>query len=184
MATGWAGDGAVQDQIDATVKDGIERARRALPKGPSLTRCEECEKPIPLARQKAVPGVRLCVACQEAADRPGDLGCCKDRGRHLIEQRLKQMMVATVDQGDLHRRPFQVANKLKPGETGSDYNNMMRLHFCPRDGPFRLRRTDAGFAFEIGVKAGPRQPFDPQRPPRLSRICDGRGGNMRRGARH
>ena len=68
MATGWAGDGAVQDQIDATVKDGIERARRALPKGPSLTRCEECEKPIPLARQKAVPGVRLCVTCQEAAD--------------------------------------------------------------------------------------------------------------------
>ena len=71
MATGWAGDGAVQDQIDATVKDGIERARRALPKGPSLTRCEECEKPIPLARQKAVPGVRLCVTCQEAADAEG-----------------------------------------------------------------------------------------------------------------
>ena len=71
MATGWAGDGAVQDQIDATVKDGIERARRALPKGPSLTRCEECEKPIPLARQKAVPGVLLCVACQEAADADG-----------------------------------------------------------------------------------------------------------------
>ena len=71
MATGWAGDGAVQDQIDATVKDGIERARRALPKGPSLTRCEECEKPIPLARQKAVPGVRLCVACQEAVDAEG-----------------------------------------------------------------------------------------------------------------
>lgn len=68
MATGWAGDGAVQDQIDATVKDGIERARRALPKGPSLSRCEDCEKPIPAARQKAVPGVRLCVACQEAAD--------------------------------------------------------------------------------------------------------------------
>ena len=71
MATGWAGDGAVQDQIDATVKDGIERARRALPKGPSLTRCEECEKPIPLARQRAVAGVRLCVACQEAADAEG-----------------------------------------------------------------------------------------------------------------
>lgn len=68
MATGWAGDGAVQDQIDATVKDGIERARRALPTGPSLSHCEECGKPIPLARQKAVPGVRLCVACQEAAD--------------------------------------------------------------------------------------------------------------------
>lgn len=69
MATGWAGDGAVQDQIDATVKDGIERARRALPTGPSLGHCEECGQPIPLARQKAVPGVRLCVTCQEAADR-------------------------------------------------------------------------------------------------------------------
>ena len=46
----------------------IERARRALPKGPSLARCEECDAPIPAARQQAVPGVRLCVACQEAAD--------------------------------------------------------------------------------------------------------------------
>ncbi len=68
MATGWAGDGAVQDQIDATVKDGIERARRNLPQGPSLSHCEECDAAIPLARQRAVPGVRLCVVCQEAAD--------------------------------------------------------------------------------------------------------------------
>ena len=35
MATGWAGDGAVQDQIDATVKDAIQRARSRLPSGPS-----------------------------------------------------------------------------------------------------------------------------------------------------
>lgn len=69
MATGWAGDGAVQDQIDATVKDGIERARKQLPQGPGLTHCEECDAPIPEARRKAVPGVRLCVACQEVQDR-------------------------------------------------------------------------------------------------------------------
>lgn len=68
MATGWAGDGAVQDQIDATVKDGIERARKQLPQGPGLTHCEECDAPIPEARRKAVPGVRLCVACQETHD--------------------------------------------------------------------------------------------------------------------
>ena len=68
MTTGWAGDGAVQDQIDATVKDGIERARSQLPTGPSLKRCEECEATIPEARRKAVPGVRLCIACQEARD--------------------------------------------------------------------------------------------------------------------
>ncbi|MDG2536896.1 DksA/TraR family C4-type zinc finger protein [Dyella jiangningensis] len=69
MATGWAGDGAVQDQIDATVEDAVKRVRSRLQKGPSLTRCEECDAPIPEARRVAVPGVRLCVACQEAHDR-------------------------------------------------------------------------------------------------------------------
>lgn len=68
MATGWAGDGAVQDQIDATVDDAIARARRLLREGPGLEHCEECDAPIPLARRQAVPGVRLCVACQQARD--------------------------------------------------------------------------------------------------------------------
>lgn len=69
MATGWAGDTAVQDQIDATVEDAIKRARSRLPQGPSLSHCEECDAPIPEARRKALPGVRLCVPCQEAEDR-------------------------------------------------------------------------------------------------------------------
>jgi phage/conjugal plasmid C-4 type zinc finger TraR family protein len=68
MATGWAGDGAVQDQIDATVNDAVQRARRQLKKGPGLTHCEECDTPIPAARREAVPGVRLCVNCQQALD--------------------------------------------------------------------------------------------------------------------
>jgi phage/conjugal plasmid C-4 type zinc finger TraR family protein len=68
MATGWAGDGAVNDQIDATIKDAIERARSQLPTGPGLERCEDCDTPIPEARRKAIPGVRLCVPCQEARD--------------------------------------------------------------------------------------------------------------------
>jgi phage/conjugal plasmid C-4 type zinc finger TraR family protein len=71
MATGWAGDGAVQDQIDATVKDGIQRVRDQLPKGKSLQRCEECDARIPEARRKALPGVRLCVPCQEQHDAAG-----------------------------------------------------------------------------------------------------------------
>jgi len=68
MATGWAGDGAVQDQIDATVKDAIKRVRSQLPQGPGLSHCEECDAQIPEARRKAVPGVRLCVDCQQARD--------------------------------------------------------------------------------------------------------------------
>jgi phage/conjugal plasmid C-4 type zinc finger TraR family protein len=69
MATGWAGDGAVQDQIDATIDDAVQRARQQLHKGPGLMRCEECDASIPAARRKAVPGVRLCVTCQELHDK-------------------------------------------------------------------------------------------------------------------
>lgn len=79
MATGWAGDGAVQDQIDATVKDAIKRARAQLPKGPGLSHCEACESPIPEARRKAMPGVRLCVPCQEAEDRETRAGAGYNR---------------------------------------------------------------------------------------------------------
>ena len=52
MAVGWAQDGAVQDQIDATVDSAVERARsRLAQRGQSLLACEECGEPIPEARQ-------------------------------------------------------------------------------------------------------------------------------------
>jgi len=58
----------VQDQIDASVKDAVKQARRRLPEGEGLTHCAECEAPIPEARRKAIPGVRLCVDCQSALE--------------------------------------------------------------------------------------------------------------------
>lgn len=68
MAKGWAGEDAVQEQIDSTVKDAVRRARSHLPRGESLTHCEECGEAIPQARRDAMPGVRLCVACQSELD--------------------------------------------------------------------------------------------------------------------
>ncbi len=68
MAVGWARDGAVQDQIDASVEDAVARPRSNLPRGEGLTHCEACGEPIPEARRRAVPGVRRCVACQAEAD--------------------------------------------------------------------------------------------------------------------
>ena len=68
MAGGFAKDGAVQDQIDATVDDAVSRARDQIPRGESLSNCEECDKAIPEARREAIPGVRLCVACQSEHD--------------------------------------------------------------------------------------------------------------------
>ncbi|MGI9245198.1 MAG: DksA/TraR family C4-type zinc finger protein [Steroidobacteraceae bacterium] len=70
MATGWAGDGAVQQQIDDSIEDAVKRARAQLPPvGPSLTHCEECAQAIPEPRRQAIQGVRLCVACQEEKDK-------------------------------------------------------------------------------------------------------------------
>ena len=68
MATGWAREGAVQEQIDATVKDAIARAKSQLPSGPGLSHCENCGAEIPEARRTAVAGVRLCVGCQESSE--------------------------------------------------------------------------------------------------------------------
>ncbi len=69
MAGGWTRDGAVQEQIDASVADAVKRARSKLSGGEGLAECEDCDEPIPEGRRKAVPGVRRCVACQEAHDR-------------------------------------------------------------------------------------------------------------------
>lgn len=68
MATGWAPDGAVQDQIDDSITDAVQRARASMPAGPGSVHCQDCEEDIPVARRRALPGVRTCVACQAARD--------------------------------------------------------------------------------------------------------------------
>ncbi|MGH8278865.1 MAG: DksA/TraR family C4-type zinc finger protein [Gammaproteobacteria bacterium] len=69
MAVGWAKDGAVQEQIDASIEDALADVRGRMPKGKSLKYCTECGAEIPEARRKALPGVRLCVVCQAEADK-------------------------------------------------------------------------------------------------------------------
>jgi len=69
MAVGWSRDGSIQEQIDANVEDAVKRARSRLPGGASSTHCEVCAAAIPDARRKAIPGVRLCVACQSEIEK-------------------------------------------------------------------------------------------------------------------
>ncbi|MEH6564381.1 MAG: DksA/TraR family C4-type zinc finger protein [Halopseudomonas sp.] len=80
MATGWAREGAVQEQIDDTVDEAVQRARSQLPRGESLQFCEACDEPIPEARRQALPGVRLCVSCQSAADQQSKASGINRRG--------------------------------------------------------------------------------------------------------
>ena len=69
MAGGWARDGAVSEQIEASINDELARlkARRA-PVGESATLCAECEETIPQARREALPGVKLCIECVRERD--------------------------------------------------------------------------------------------------------------------
>jgi phage/conjugal plasmid C-4 type zinc finger TraR family protein len=69
MAGGWARDGAVQEQIDASIEDELKRLQtRRAPEGESLSECAECGEPIPEARRAAIPGVKLCIDCQRERD--------------------------------------------------------------------------------------------------------------------
>ena len=80
MAGGWSRDGAVQDQIDASIDDAIKRARAALQSGESLSHCESCDVLIPEARRNAVPGVRLCILCQSEHDQQSGFSTINRRG--------------------------------------------------------------------------------------------------------
>ena len=80
MAGGWTRDGAVQDQIDDTVKDAVELARMRMPAGDSATECDDCGGPIPKRRREALPGVRTCVRCQVERDAKTVAGGINRRG--------------------------------------------------------------------------------------------------------
>ena len=69
MATGWANEGAVLDQIHDTITDGVQGARARLPQGEGTLDCVECGEEIPQRRRDALPGVTTCIACQSSRDR-------------------------------------------------------------------------------------------------------------------
>ncbi len=82
MAGGWSRDGAVNEQIEASINDELQRMKaQRRPLGESATHCVECEEPIPEARRRAIPGVKLCIECQQERDaRPALRGGINRRG--------------------------------------------------------------------------------------------------------
>lgn len=49
--------------------DAVAKLRAAIPRGPSLSHCNECGEEIPLARQQAVSGCTTCIECQTYSER-------------------------------------------------------------------------------------------------------------------
>ena len=82
MAGGWARDGAVNEQIEASIEDELARLKSVRrPVGESLSECAECGEEIPERRRLALPGVKLCIDCQSERDaRPVVRGGVNRRG--------------------------------------------------------------------------------------------------------
>lgn len=80
MAGGWTRDGAVLDQIDDTITDGVLSARARMPVGEGTDYCVECGDEIPEARRRALPGARTCVQCQSGRDSRIVIGGINRRG--------------------------------------------------------------------------------------------------------
>ncbi|WP_419787225.1 TraR/DksA C4-type zinc finger protein [Pseudodesulfovibrio sp.] len=57
-----------QDMEATYRRMALQNAGCAVTARESRPFCEECGEPIPAPRRRAVPGVRLCVDCQEEAD--------------------------------------------------------------------------------------------------------------------
>ena len=80
MAGGWIRDGAVLDQIEDTVVDGVLTARARLPVGEGTLNCVECGDEIPEGRRRALPGATTCVNCQSGRDSRIVIGGINRRG--------------------------------------------------------------------------------------------------------
>jgi DNA-binding helix-hairpin-helix protein with protein kinase domain len=63
---------------------------------------------------------RIVLVAKQAADRHSDVGRGHARGGNLVKQRLKQMVVLTVDDGDVDRRVGQAFGRCKTAETRAD----------------------------------------------------------------
>ena len=62
----------------------------------------------------------VCVTAKDAPQRIGDLRRRQRAGRHLVSQRLEQVEVASIDEGDVHRKPGEVQRGLDPAKPAAD----------------------------------------------------------------
>ena len=72
-------------------------------------------------RHFSLQDANVCVLREDAADRSGDLGGTQAGRRHLVQQRLKQMMVPPIDERDVDiRRGAKFFGRVQPAESAAD----------------------------------------------------------------
>lgn len=64
-------DQLLEMEMELQDRERQDRISRMQLHGSSCTHCAECDEEIPLARQRALPGVRTCVDCQGLSELMG-----------------------------------------------------------------------------------------------------------------
>ena len=64
--------------------------------------------------------VGIALPMEDAADRRCDISGRQTRGRDLVEQRLEQVVIVTIDDRDIKRRPRELRGRRKAAESRSD----------------------------------------------------------------
>jgi hypothetical protein len=72
--------------------------------------------------------VRVALPAQDRPERRRDVAGGQQRRRHLVQQRLEQVVVRAVDQRDLGVRALQAAHHAQPAEPTSDNDNPVLAH--------------------------------------------------------
>jgi hypothetical protein len=65
----------------------------------------------------------------DLTNRRRDLGGCQNRGRHLVEKRLKDVMIAPIDQNHLGIASFQGPRRRDPGKAAADDDDALLLRW-------------------------------------------------------
>jgi hypothetical protein len=87
---------------------------------------------------------RIGVAAEDVPDRWGDVALGHDAGRHLVEQRLEEVMVGAVDHGYVDRSVPQGLRGGQAAEARADYDDPVPRLRCAHGAPRRL-----GWAFTM-----------------------------------
>jgi hypothetical protein len=74
---------------------------------------------------------RVAMAAQDRAQRRCDLTRRKPAGGHLVQQRLKEMKIAAIDQGERQRNLAETLSGVKAGETAADNDHAVRADASP-----------------------------------------------------
>ena len=82
---------------------------------------------------------RVGLAAEDAAQRRGDLALGEDAGRHLVEQRLEQVVVRPVDERDLDGRAAERLGGVQAAEAAADDQDPVRGSLSLRGSSSHLR---------------------------------------------